>query len=52
MSDLFAPAKPADPRVHVCTACGRENAPCGMAGRWWCVPCAPGDYWPAGRGPR
>lgn len=47
MSDLFTPAKPkppTDPRVHACTVCGAHNAPCGMAGQWFCWGCEPADW--------
>ena len=38
-----------DPRVHSCARCNKPNAPCGMAGQWWCVKCAPAEYWSKGR---
>jgi hypothetical protein len=51
--DLFPqtpPQKPADPREKRCAGCGSPRAPCGMAGQWFCVKCAPADYWPMSGG--
>jgi hypothetical protein len=51
MSSLFDPAKP-DARLHPCSKCRTANAPCGMAGAWYCVACVPPAYWPKREGDR
>lgn len=47
MSELFpTPDKP-DPRIHFCATCRAPNAPCGMAGMFFCTRCVPPDWYPA-----
>jgi hypothetical protein len=49
--NLFG-AKPAqtDSRIHICRACGKPGASCGIGDAWHCRACAPADFWPHSRG--
>lgn len=55
--DLFGsqPPKQAagapDPRIHICRACGKPGASCGIGEAFYCPkPCAPADFFPHTRG--
>lgn len=55
MSNLFgdlpaAPKPKTDPRVHICRACQKPGASCGIGEAFYCPACVPSNFWPHKRG--